>query len=99
MVCSLGGERQAVPTPAGFALRAVDVIERPVPDEHAVSRLGHADGGHRRLERAPVRLGPADLAGIDGPVDEVEHAVAAEDLLVPAARPEGVRQLKDQLLR
>lgn len=43
MVCSLGGERQAVPTPAGFALRAVDVVR----DAFALHAVDAASFGAR----------------------------------------------------
>jgi hypothetical protein len=42
-----------------------------------------------------VRLRPRHLAGVDGAVDQLEDSVPGEDLLVPAARPDGVRQHAD----
>ena len=40
-------------------------------------------------------LGPGNLAGVDGAVDEVMDTVADEDLLVPGAGPDGVGQHAD----
>src|SRR5690606_26486600 len=38
---------------------------------------------------------PGDLAGVDGPVEQVEDVVAGEDALVPLAGPDGVGQDAD----
>ena len=77
------------------ALRAVNVIPRTVADEDAPARVGGADRRHRGAERFWVGLGPVDLAAVDRAVDQVEHAVAAEYVLVPVAWPERVRQDAD----
>jgi glyoxylase-like metal-dependent hydrolase (beta-lactamase superfamily II) len=77
------------------AFGPVYIVERPVADEYACLRIVNADRGHRCRECPGVRLGPADLAAVGGAVNQGEHAVAAEDLLVPAPRPHGVRQDAD----
>src|ERR1022692_3734984 len=74
------------------ALRAMDVVPRPVTDEDTPARVGDADGGHRGAERLWMRFGPVDLAGVDGAVEQVQHIVAAEHVLVPATRPHRVGQ-------
>src|ERR1019366_3294604 len=81
--------------PHADALGAVHVVEGTVADEDAFSRVRDADGGHRGAEGFRMRLGPADLAGVDGAVDEVKHPITAENVLVPAARPHRVGQHAD----
>jgi len=74
------------------ALGPVDVVVRPVADEHADRGIGLAEGGHSRAERLRVRLDPVDLAAVHGAVDQLEDLVPDEDLLVGAARPHRVGQ-------
>src|SRR5579859_5111561 len=73
-------------------LRAVDVVEQPIPHEHRACRVAHVDRVERGTERLGMRLGPRDLGRVHGAVDEVEYSVAFEDPLVLAARPDRVRQ-------
>ncbi len=75
--------------------RAVNIVERPVADEHARRRVGHPDRGHRRQERLRVRLGIRDLAAVDRPVDQLEHPVALEHPLVQRPRPHRVGKHPD----
>ena len=65
------------------------------PTKTHARRVVDPDRVHRGAERLGCGLGPRDLAGVDGAVDEVEHAVALEDLLVPRPRPDGVGQDAD----
>ncbi len=71
------------------------VVIRPVADEHALGRIGHADGSHRGPERLRMRLDPRDLAAVDRPVDQVEDLIPDEDPLVGGARPHRVGQHAD----
>ena len=58
-------------------VRAPDVVEEPVADVDAAGRVLDADRLHGGPERLGRGLGPRDLAGVDGAVDQVEHPVAA----------------------
>src|SRR6185369_4131452 len=51
--------------------------------------------GDRGPERLRMGLGPRDLAGVHGRVDEVMHAVPHENLLVARPGPQRVRQDAD----
>ncbi len=53
------------------------------------------DRVHRGPERLRGGLRPGHLAGVDGAVEQPEHAVAVEELLVPGPRPHGVGQHAD----
>src|SRR6185437_956459 len=61
-------------------LRAVDVVEDPVADEHRGGRVVDPDGVERGVEGLRMRLGPRDLRRVHGAVDEAERAVTLEDL-------------------
>src|ERR1700754_1546215 len=69
------------------ALGAADVVVGPVADVDALGRVVDADGGHRGAEGRRVRLGVLEVAAPDAGVEQVEHAVACENLLVPRGGP------------
>ena len=75
---------------------AVDVLEGPVADEDRARRVARRRPRPARPRNASgCGLRPRDLAGVDGAVDQVEHAVAGEDPLVVLARPDRVGQHAD----
>ena len=97
-VADLGRRDRAVRDVDGAqpgVLGAPDVVEEPVADVDAAGRVGRSDRVHRRAERVRGRLGPRDLARVDVAVDEVVHAVAAEEALVPRPRPDRVGEHAD----